>query len=145
MAKQKPLKFVFFGCPHVPLHDEAAISSLLSNISKFQPDVVIHGGDGHEADAASRWYAEYQFSLEDEYRIHNELLANLRKAAPKARRVFLLGNHDANLLAWGRLDKRVRDVASFFAHEPELKHWKVIPYVNDRRHGCFRARPGLTP
>ena len=135
---QTPVKFIFFGCVHAPLQDPEAVAALLEGIRRFKPDVVIHGGDGHEADAACRFHSEYEFTLEDEYASHNAFLADLHKAAPNAQRVFLLGNHDNNLLKWGRLDKRVRKVADFRLHEPELTHWKLLPYLHDRRNGCFR-------
>lgn len=127
-----------FSCPHCPLQDDEAVEWLLEQIKEHKPDTIIHLGDGHEADAASKFANEYDFSLKDEYEAHNTFLSQVRKASPSSRRVFLLGNHDNNLLKWARLDKDIRDLCDFHAWEPELKHWEEpCKYINGPR-GVFR-------
>ena len=128
-----------FSCTHCPYQDEEAIAWLLEQIAGYRPDVLVHLGDGHEAEAASRWNDEAMHKLLDEYESHNDLLARLRKAAPKrARLVFCEGNHDANIGAKDRLDKRIRELVDYRRHEPELRHWKIIPYINDGNSGAYR-------
>ena len=127
-----------FSCPHCPLQDDEAVEWLLEQIKEHKPDTIIHLGDGHEADAASKFANEYDFSLKDEYEAHNTFLSQVRKASPSSRRVFLPGNHDNNLLKWARLDKDIRDLCDFHAWEPELKHWEEpCKYINGPR-GVFR-------
>jgi predicted phosphodiesterase len=138
----RPTRFLAFSCPHCPLQDERAVEWLLGRIEAERPDVVVHLGDGHEADSASRWPSEYDWSLSDEFEAHDALLKRIRLAHPKARRVFLEGNHDANTREIGRIDKRLRSQCDYRDpdNEPELaRHWeRPCDYVYDRRRGCFR-------
>lgn len=132
------LRWAAFGCPHVPLHDREATGWMLDTIARHRPDVVVHLGDGHEADSASRWPSEYAWTLADEFEAHNKFLAAVGKAAPKARKVFCWGNHDANLLAINRLDRRVRGLCDPRQHEPELRGWQHVPYIYCRTRGVYR-------
>lgn len=138
----KLVKFAAFSCPHCPLQDERAIEWLLGRLEAEKPDVLVHLGDGHEADSASRWPSEYDWSLRDEFDAHDALLGRLRKAVgKKTRLVFLPGNHDANLLSIGRIDKRIRSQCDYRDpdNEPELQHWEQpCEYVYDKRKGVFR-------
>ena len=127
-----------FSCPHCPLQDDEAVEWLLEQIKEHRPDTIVHLGDGHEADAASKFQNEYDFTLRDEYEAHNNFLSQVRKASPSSRRVFLPGNHDNNLLKWARLDKDIRDLCDYHEWEPELKHWEEpCQYINGPR-GVFR-------
>lgn len=131
--------FLAFSCPHCPLEDKDAIGWLCEEIAARQPAVIVHLGDGHEADSASRWPSEYDWPLSEEFKAHNELLRRIREAHPGARRVFLPGNHDANLLAINRIDKKIRSLCDYRDHEPELQHWEQpCTYVYDRYRGVFR-------
>lgn len=119
--------FLAFSCPHVPLHDPEAIDWLEDNIRERSPDVLIHLGDGHEADSASRWPSEYDWCLSDEIEQHNDLLKRLRMAAPKARRVYLPGNHDDNIVTLNRIDKKLRGLCDYRVLESELAsgNWEM--------------------
>ena len=131
--------FLAFSCVHTPFQDNEAIEWLVGQISKRKPDVIVHLGDGHDAAAASRFNDETLHTLLDEFDQHNEILAMIRKASPKSRRIFLPGNHDWNITAPARLDKRIRDICDYRRHEPELEHWDhKVKYVYDRINGCFR-------
>jgi predicted phosphodiesterase len=131
--------FLAFSCPHCPLIDTEARDWLLGQIADRKPDWLIHLGDGHEADSASKFRSEYDWELEDEFASHNELLSALRGAHPPARRVFLPGNHDDNRLAINRIDKRLRGLCDYRKHEPELAHWlQPAEYVYDKDRGVFR-------
>jgi predicted phosphodiesterase len=131
--------FLAFSCPHCPLEDKEAVDWLVQEIAGRKPSVVVHLGDGHEADSASRWPSEYDWPLSEEFKAHNEFLRRVREAQPSARRVFLPGNHDANLQAINRIDKKLRDLCDYRIHEDELKHWEQpCDYVYDRHRGVFR-------
>jgi len=131
--------WLFFTCLHVPLHDDEFVDWLIEQIKERKPDVIIHGGDGHEADSASRWPSEYDWTLSDEFRAHNEILKRIRQASPKSKRVFLPGNHDDNILALNRIDWKLRDLCDYRELEPELKHWEQpAEYVYDREKGVYR-------
>ncbi len=132
--------FLAFSCVHCPLQDAEAVDFLLHTIGKLKPDVIVHLGDGHEADSASRWPNEYDWSLSEEFKSHNEFLKSIRKASPKSRRIFLPGNHDDNLQSINRIDIRLRNLCDYNEHEPELReHWEQpINYVYSRRRGVWR-------
>jgi predicted phosphodiesterase len=135
----KATKFLAFSCPHCPLEDRAAVDWMIGRIEDEKPDVIVHLGDGHEADSASKWPAENDWEIRDEWESHNGFLERVRKAYPKARRVFLPGNHDDNFAQIGRIDNRVRNALHYRDHEPALAHWEQpAPYVYCRRKGVFR-------
>jgi len=131
----KRVKFLAFSCAHVPLLDRDAAELLLMQIADHKPKVIVNLGDGHEADAASKFeHDEYDWDLKDEFKLHNAWLAEIRKAAPRgAKLVFCEGNHDNNIRRKGRLHKGVRTLCDYRDHEPELKRWEFYPYRNDRQ------------
>jgi predicted phosphodiesterase len=135
-------KFVAFSCPHMPLHDPDAISWVLNLISDEQPDVVVHLGDGLEANAASRWgdAQELGIDLAEEFDRHNSFLKDIRESSgPKARLVHLYGNHERNIEKPARLDKRIRGLCSVKRNQPELSGWTVVPSYNKcRKRGVWR-------
>lgn len=131
------LKFLAFSCIHCPLQDNAFVDWMLGKIGEHRPDVVVHLGDGREANSASKWPSEYDWTLEDEYESHNTFLASVRKEAGDASLVMLEGNHDDNIRAIGRIDAGLRSLCLPEKHEPELKHWKVLPYTYSQR-GIYR-------
>jgi hypothetical protein len=144
----KPLKFLAFGCLHAPLHDPEAVAWCLERIAKERPDEIAFLGDGLEANAASRWpdAIELNLALEQEFDALNAFLADVRKAAPRARRVYRAGNHDLNLLGKGRIDPRVRSLCDWKSHKniPEWAHWEVGADYNLSRHrGCSWLGPQI--
>lgn len=146
MATAPREKFIAFGCLHCPLVDEEAVDWLKETIVEEQPDVVVCLGDAHEADSASRWPSEYEWSLADEFESVNRTLESVREVCPGARHIFLPGNHDDNLLAINRINKKLRGLCDY-RRQPELlpelfpanELWEQpADYVMDRERGCFR-------
>ena len=138
------VRWLAFGCPHCPLEDPAAIDFVDEKIVEFRPDVLVHLGDGHEMDSASKWRNEYTWGLATEFKAHIELLRGRRELArrvnPNARCIFLPGNHDANLLTVDRIDKRYRGLLDYRYWEgSELRHWEQpAEYLYDPDRGVFR-------
>ncbi len=134
-------KFVAFGCTHCPLQDEEAINWLIQNIQEYKPDYVIHLGDLFEAASASRWDNEEDFTLLDEFVSANKLLKNIRENSGDSRYVLVPGNHDYNVLAINRIDKKLRGLCDWRKEHnvPELKNWDIpCKYSYDRNVGVFR-------
>jgi hypothetical protein len=134
-------KLVGFSCTHHPLHDPGAISWLIDLIVREKPTVLGFMGDGIESNASSQWpdAMELGLDLEDEFKSLNGFLADLRKAAPRARKRYLPGNHEENILRAGRIDKRLRSLVDWKNHRnvPELKNWEVGKSYNySRRLGA---------
>jgi hypothetical protein len=94
------LKWLAFGCTHAPITHQGYWEWLLDNIAEFQPDYLIHLGDGLEAQIASRWGKDprHDWKLSDELREFESQIGILNALVPKAKKVFLYGNHDSNLL-----------------------------------------------
>ena len=133
-------KFIAFSCTHCPLQDGNAIEWLLGKISKERPDYVIHLGDLHEADSASRWNSDYRFTLEDEWKAANQLLGDIWKAYKPARRILLKGNHDDNFQQPDRYPEEIRGALDFtkYGHETNLEHWSKPIEYKYRRENVFR-------
>lgn len=137
---------LFFGCFHVPAHDERKLEGLLALIRDYRPDRLVALGDLVDADAASRWISEMKWSLRDEYPGVGGVLRRLMRAAPDAVWEYYDGNHEDNLSAPGRIPEKVRSLVQIKDHVPELLHWKHVPYQNDgngvRRYGQVTAMHG---
>ncbi len=147
MGTVRKLRWLAFSCLHCPYHNNEAVSWMLDQIGEWRPDVIVHLGDGHEAAAASRFSSnEYAHYLREEYAFHNNILKDIRKKArslkrgkEKPRLIFLLGNHEDNLLASdaNRIPEDIRDLIDFRNWEEELENWEMphARYVNDKRLG----------
>lgn len=134
----KDKTFLAFSCTHCPLQDEEAVSWMLDRIAVMRPDYVLHLGDGHEADAASRFPSEFDHDLPMEFKAHNDLLKRVRLAHEPATRIFIEGNHDANLMAWNRVNRKLRGLCNYRDHEPELQHWVMGPDYEYSPRGVVR-------
>jgi hypothetical protein len=147
-SDKKTRKAVLFGCTHHPLQDPAAIGWVLDLIAAEKPDDIGYLGDGIEGNAASRWddAVEMDIALEREFDTHNAFLAEIRKAAPKARRYYCAGNHDGNLLKGGRIDKRLRSLCDWSnpKNQPEWREgeWTLKKtHRLSRKDGCLWLGP----
>lgn len=85
-----------------PYHDSLALAKLLKVVRDHQPDQVIQIGDGIDFPQVSQWSkgtaGEYADTLQDHIEgYRKDVLVPLREAVPKARLVWLEGNHDLRL------------------------------------------------
>ena len=73
------------------------------------------------------------------YESHNEIMKEIRLAAPDARRIFLPGNHEWRLFK-PQVPEQIRTALHWKTHEPELRdHWEhPVQYLNCRHRGVFR-------
>lgn len=125
------LKVIAFGCTHHPVSDAENTEWRNRQIAEFQPDVVVHMGDWMDADAASRWPNEHEWTLQDEYDAVAADARTINRLVPDAKKVWIMGNHDDNLESPNRIPKKLRDVCSWRNYSPllyELSSWKIIPY-----------------
>lgn len=117
-------KFLIFSDIHFPLQDDSALEWLLAQIEDFNPDVLIHAGDGLEADAASRWDSEEDWDLLREYTLHNEFLKTVREVSPNSRKVFIEGNHENNIISRHRIPAKLRPLCDYRIHHSEFQYWE---------------------
>ena len=137
----KPVKFLFISDLHCPLIDLQSMEYVYKRIGEYKPDEIIIGGDLFEADSASRWPSEHDFTLADEFKCANEILANIRKSAGKSKLIFLPGNHDDNIIGINRIDKKLRGLCDYRngANVPELQNWlQPCKYIYDRKRGSYK-------
>lgn len=142
-AETRLASFVAFGCIHAPHQNAEAISKLTDLLRDVSPDYVLCLGDLFESDAASvhKHRAEERIDLLEEYEQAGEILEAVSESAPKARKVWLLGNHDDNLQVndFRRIPKHLRDAIHWNRSEwgKTFKAWEQIPYEKSER-GVFR-------
>lgn len=127
-------KFLAFGCVHLPIQSEEFRQWRLDKIREVKPDVVINLGDWIDADGASRWENENDWTLQQEYDALGADAKDIRDAAPLARLIWVQGNHDANLEQPGRVDKRLRAACNWRKNTSSAfiaNDWKIIPYRHE--------------
>lgn len=135
----KSERFLYFSDIHVPHHDPNYIEWVLETITEWQPKHLVFGGDGIDANAASRWPNEYKHTLEDEYRWFNDILVKMRKAAPKGcKLVRIEGNHEDNIISPNRVPEDLRSLVQLEKHVPEAANWKFVPYTRHHIRGAYR-------
>lgn len=136
----KTAKILAFSCEHAPYTPPAHQDWLLGQIAKFKPDIIVHCGDRFESAAASVHPDEATHDLADEYEYAAKFSQKIRKQVPKARTVWILGNHDDNIQKKDarRVPKNLRSLVHWNKSEwgDEFRRWEQVPYVKDAR-GCF--------
>lgn len=85
-----------------PYHDKVALKKLIRVAADTQPDQILQIGDGIDFPQVSQWSkgnaGEYTTTLQehiDGYR--SEVLRPLSEAAPKAKKIWMEGNHDLRI------------------------------------------------
>lgn len=158
-AKPGAVKWVAFSCSHCPLQDPEAVDLVKEAVRDFRPDRIVMLGDLHEAESASKWPSEYDWSIEDEYVSASAMLREIRLAHPdpaQVKCVFLPGNHDANIEAINRHPRNVRQLLSWrypqhvpvrkggkpvYINQEFIEEWKVgADYRYSRKRGVYRIR-----
>lgn len=124
--------WVAWSCPHVPLQCKDTHKRLLSRLAEIKPKHVFLLGDLLEASPASRHPNEDKWTLDEEYESAAKYLMSIMAVCgPDAHYVWTLGNHDGNILAECRIDKRIRDMVDWSRHRllgPVAAQWEQIPY-----------------
>jgi len=123
---------------HYPLHDEPSWNAVLEFVPFFKPDEIVLLGDALEMQAIDHWKEEKgnrrafeNKRLKKEYEgFIQDILEPLEKLAPKAKKVYMGGNHED----WAsQLVDRQPQMEGFV--EPEIvmhladRGWQWIPYL----------------
>lgn len=84
-----------FGDRHIPHHDPAIDSLILSVIEDVQPDIIIDGGDMISADCLSRFpkTCEQKVGLQEELDKDQEWRCRIDKVSPHSSKIILIDNH----------------------------------------------------
>ncbi len=130
--------FLAFSCVHFPLHEPAAISWLLAQISSVSPRYVVSLGDMIDTACLSRFSKDSVASLQSEYDAVDQFCQQVNDAAPKATRVWIQGNHEQRMFRAEH--SPLSSVLDYRKHIRAARRWKHIPYIYSREH-CFRLGP----
>lgn len=98
MSKFK--KAVLLPDIHYPDHDKKCMKAVTAFVKDFRPDVLVFMGDQLTLDPVSFWnkgkpgLSEGKHLIDDFKGFEEEILTPLVKASPKAKRVWIIGNHE---------------------------------------------------
>lgn len=145
----KILKSVLLPDIHFPYHDKKTWNAVIKFIKWFKPDQVVLMGDALEMSAINHWkrekgnlrFFEGKRLIKEYKKFIREILVPIEKLCPKAKKVYLGGNHEE----WAnRLIDEQPNLAELI--EPEVvmnlatRGWKWIPYVGvDKNDNVVRG------
>lgn len=115
-----------FGCTHIPHDDKENTRWIIEQIIERQPDVIVHLGDLFDTETVSDYPKVDVFALSAEYYMAAGFLDAINSAAPKAKKVFLEGNHEERIFrpAYAKLSS----LLDYRKHVKPLKRWRIYPY-----------------
>ena len=99
MANQVMNTAVWLSDWHVPFHDKAALKAALAYIKTLKPGIIILGGDIVDFPQISKFDFDpsRKTRLKYDVEIAKKYFAQIRKDHPRAKIVFLEGNHSLRL------------------------------------------------
>lgn len=104
MGKRRWESAVVLGDLHIPDHDPRAVKLAERFIGEVKPDMVVLNGDILETKAVSRWprnpTEDAIENLQREIDVTRKWLQAVRDLAPKARIVYIEGNHEFRLRSY---------------------------------------------
>lgn len=127
-------KVAAFSCCHAPYTDMDTFDRMLGVIEDEQPDIIVNLGDWFDGQAASVHNDFPDHNLEDEYNEAATQSKRIRRLCPKAKLIWTLGNHDANItkLDPKRIPPQLHSLIDWNNSKwfEEFRHWKQFPYIN---------------
>lgn len=131
--------FLAFGCLHAPFHDKKAVDLLIKSIEKYKPDIILNLGDFIEGNAGSKFVKtdSEKYSIIKEFEAADAISQRIIEASPESRRIWIQGNHEANLVDKTRVDKRFREICNYIdsPYLPTAKEWlHPVKYGSARRN-----------
>lgn len=139
---QSRLERVFFlSDPHIPFHDKQAMKIVLNVLKDFDPSILISNGDFVDCHAVSRHSKDpdRHGGLKHEMNIANGILDTLDELCPKARKIYLFGNHEDRLNRYIRENANALHGLKGLSVEEQLnlkeRGWEHVGYKDDIRIG----------
>lgn len=123
---------------HAPFTDWKAVSKIYRDIDNANPDYVVQLGDAVDFLAFSRFARSQDIMSpsEEVEEARSGLLRfweNVHKAAPKAKKIQLAGNHEARLLRQAL--ERYPEIYSLLSrYQGDLFKFKNVETITDHRH-----------
>ena len=126
-AQGKTVSFLAFGCTHIPHHDKENAAWIVEQIKERQPNVIVCLGDLFDAETVSSFPQVNVVALGKEYDEVSRFLSLINDVAPKAKKVFMEGNHEERIFRPEY--RRLSDLLDYRKHIKPLKRWKSYPYI----------------
>ena len=130
---------MFLSDLHVPFHDKAALRLVMEVIADFKPSILVSNGDFLDCLAVSRHSKDPRrvIGLQKEVEKANQILDQLDALCPKARRIFLEGNHEQRLERY--LQEKAPELYGLVSVAELLnlkgRGWEHVGYKDDIRIG----------
>src|SRR5512146_703742 len=136
-----PLERIFFLSDlHCPYHDRKALRLVLDVLKDFKPNILVSNGDFVDFFSVSRYSKDIRraLGLKEEIEKANLILDDLDALCPKARRIYLSGNHEDRLERYKQ--DRAPELLGVMKDVPEAlrlkeRGWEYVPYKDDIRIG----------
>lgn len=141
------LERVFFlsDC-HIPFHDKTAMKIVFNVLADFKPTILISNGDFVDFFAVSRHSKDpaRATKLQGEVDVCNQILDRLDDICPKARRIYLGGNHEDRLQRYLASDAPALSGLKLYSGESldvpgllglKARGWEYVHYKDDIRLG----------
>lgn len=153
-------KIAAFSCLHGNLVHKGYFGWLIGQIEAFKPDYIVNLGDWFEGLASKRWpkHDDEDWSVFEEHRAVASQANQINAAAPGAKKIWLWGNHDENLLGNlpERIPKDLREAVKWQNFKPTadaLESWQVVEKYGHAvykrlgpvtfAHGCELSKAGI--
>lgn len=121
------VEWLAFGCPHLPIHDPDGLDWLVEQIEERKPQVLVCLGDMIDSDCLSSFAKSNLTALKREYESVNGFCERLNDAAPNARKVWLMGNHEQR--AFRPEHAHLSELIDYRRHITAARRWKHMDYI----------------
>lgn len=134
---RKQNKVVFIPDTHFPYVNTSVMNRVLDLIAKEQPDYVIQAGDLLDLYSFSRYEKDANLTspdseLEEGLAMATDMWAAIRKLAPKAKCVQLIGNHEDRLTK--TIAKKAPELMSLTKKISDLYNFKGVRVMDSSKN-----------
>jgi len=134
------------------LHDPYSIElrPILKYLSDLQPDIINYLGDTSNAESCNHWKVTHGIKCdvesveEDYYNLRENILDRFKRAVPKARTNFFIGNHEKWFYDRMEMDPRA-NYKYGVEDNIDLKHYNmtIVPFNNVISYGYLNFMHGI--
>ena len=121
--------FLAFSCVHLPFEDKAGVDWLIDQIATRQPQVIVNLGDTMDTQSLSKFSESKLIELAQEFDAANVFCQRINEAAPKAKKVWMMGNHEERMFR--ESVAHLSRLLDYRLHIKAARKWTHVPY-------CYR-------
>ena len=119
--------FLAFSCVHLPFEDKAGVDWLIDQIATRQPQVIVNLGDTMDTQSLSKFSESKLIELAQEFDAANVFCQRINEAAPKAKKVWMMGNHEERMFR--ESVAHLSRLLDYRLHIKAARKWTHIPYT----------------